>query len=481
MNRLASLVVLLLIAAVIGMLSFLVLWSFVLPIFLAAMTAVLFRPLHLRLTTTFRGRNHAAAAVTTVIVFLGVLLPTLAMGLVAASEAASLVKMLDRADLSRKIASLQNRLSLGPPPTEVLEALDTLQRTLDEIVELPYAAGPREARTARYGELRRQLSTIGETIETRLALTPLPAAPAGAGDAPAAQPENEPTTQLRAKWDQWKIVTGGTQPLPDDDDFERVWLPAGAALEAFRVELFGGPIAAWFKRNIHVEPEAIKRQLEQVRGHLGTLALGTTTFLGSLLMQFLVGLAIMLVSLYYFLADGRKLTDSALDVALIDRRHSQRLLLEFSNLTRAIVWSMLLAAVAQGLLAGIAYYFAGLKSVFLLTLLTGVLSMLPFVGSAVVWVPVVVWLLAVEQRVGAGVGLAIYMTVVVGMADNLIKPLVLNERSNLHPLVALLSILGGVQALGPIGVVVGPMVLALLHTLLVMLRTELTNLERRPV
>ena len=86
------------------------------------------------------------------------------------------------------------------------------------------------------------------------------------------------------------------------------------------------------------------------------------------------------------------------------------------------------------------------------------------------------WLLFIEERVWAAALLALYGMLVVSMADNVIKPLVLRGRANLHPLLALLSVIGGVQALGPIGIFVGPMAVAFLQAALSMLNVELKAL-----
>ena len=124
---------------------------------------------------------------------------------------------------------------------------------------------------------------------------------------------------------------------------------------------------------------------------------------------------------------------------------------------------------------------AGVGSVFLLTALSMLLTLVPFVGAAIVWVPVCLWLYAMEGRTAAAVILAVYCIAVVSMVDNLIKPMVLHGRSNLHPLLALLSVLGGAQALGPIGIFVGPMVVAFLQTLLNMVHAELNSMTRSDV
>ncbi len=124
---------------------------------------------------------------------------------------------------------------------------------------------------------------------------------------------------------------------------------------------------------------------------------------------------------------------------------------------------------------------AGVGSVFLLTVLSMLLALVPFVGSAIVWAPVCLWLYAVQGRPVAAVILLVYCVAIVSLIDNVVKPAVLHGRSNLHPLLALLSVLGGVQALGPIGIFVGPMVVAFLQTLLNMVHVELDSMTKADV
>src|SRR5690606_23654051 len=126
----------------------------------------------------------------------------------------------------------------------------------------------------------------------------------------------------------------------------------------------------------------------------------------------------------------------------------------------------LLSAFVQAVLAGIGFRVAGVQSVFLLSLLTFLFAIIPFVGSASVWVPVTLWLYFIDQRVWAAVLLFLYGALVVSLADNVVKTVVLHGRAQLHPLLALLSVLGGVQAMGPIGILVGPMIVVYLQALL---------------
>ena len=139
--------------------------------------------------------------------------------------------------------------------------------------------------------------------------------------------------------------------------------------------------------------------------------------------------------------------------------------------------STLLAAVVQAALAGIGYAVAGLNGVFLLTMLTFFGAMVPFVGAAIVWGVAAAYLLFFAEQTWAAIGLAAWGGLVVSTIDNVVKPVVLQGQSKLHPLLALLSVLGGVGTLGPIGVFVGPIVVAFLQAALTMLQTELDSMS----
>jgi predicted PurR-regulated permease PerM len=158
----------------------------------------------------------------------------------------------------------------------------------------------------------------------------------------------------------------------------------------------------------------------------------------------LVGLLIMVISLYYFLADGPAMIRALMRLSPLDSRYEQELLERFGQVSRAVVVATLLSAVVQGALAGIGYYFAlpPQAPIFLLTALTMVTAMIPFFGAAAMWILVCIWAYAYVAPMTAVI-LAVYCTVVVSGIDNVIKPLVLHGQSNLHPLLALLSILGG--------------------------------------
>ncbi|MEQ8837465.1 MAG: AI-2E family transporter, partial [Lacipirellulaceae bacterium] len=195
----------------------------------------------------------------------------------------------------------------------------------------------------------------------------------------------------------------------------------------------------------------------------------------SLALGLLFGMAIMILALYYFLVDGEAMIETLMRLSPLDDEYERELLNKFANVSRAVVVASLLSAIVQGILAGIGYYFALNEGspIFLLTAATMAFAIVPFVGAAAVWVPTCLWIYFIDERLGAAIALGVYGAAIVSSSDNLVKPYVLHGQSNLHPLLALLSVLGGVQVLGPIGILVGPMLVAFVQALLNMLNKEL--------
>lgn len=193
----------------------------------------------------------------------------------------------------------------------------------------------------------------------------------------------------------------------------------------------------------------------------------------AVIVKFVIGVMVMIVSFFYFLADGPRMLEGVTRLIPLDRRYQWQLLEEFEEVSRAVVSSTLLAAIVQALLAGLGYAVAGLDGVFLLTVLTFFGALVPFVGAAAVWGLASLWLVFFANDPWAAAGLAAWGILVVSTIDNVVKPLVLQGQSKLHPLLALLSVLGGVGALGPIGIFVGPIAVAFLQAALTMLQAEL--------
>ena len=260
---------------------------------------------------------------------------------------------------------------------------------------------------------------------------------------------------------------------------ESVW-SIDSSWQASREELSGGRFVGILKEVANPSPEQVRQNLDNLlaflQPHLISFGGGSVAFV----IKLLVGLTILLVSLYFFLCDGPSMVRTLMDLSPLDNRYEEELLAEFDRTSRAIVLATVLSAVAQGLTAGIAYYFLGAPSVFLLTALTIVCALIPFVGTAIVWVPVASYMALYQDKMPNAIILAVYALLIVGTIDNLIKMLILHGQSQLHPLLALLSVLGGLQALGPIGILIGPLAVTLLQTTLSILRRELSDFNGLP-
>jgi predicted PurR-regulated permease PerM len=249
--------------------------------------------------------------------------------------------------------------------------------------------------------------------------------------------------------------------------------PDGLKLDA---NVLGGLVESFNSATgLHLTAEAVNGEVRKLAEEwIGPIAARTPV----VLVKLVIGLIVMTVALFYFLADGRRMLAAVTRLVPLDTRYQWQLLEEFEEVSRAVVSSTLLAALVQAVLAGIGFSVAGLKGVFLLTLLTFFGALVPFVGAAAVWGSVSLYLMFFVKDTWTAAGLAAWGLCVVSTIDNIIKPIVLHGQSKLHPLLALLSVLGGVGALGPIGIFVGPIAVAFLQAALTMLQTELDHFSR---
>jgi predicted PurR-regulated permease PerM len=429
---------------------------FLLPLFLAALLVVMFRPLHQWFLARCKGRPRLAAALTTLVVMLIVLTPAAIVTGLAAVEASSLATHFNARELRDKLTGLRTRLNLQIPFPEQLKYFESTFDTL----RADAAAGAAS-----------QISV--QTLENlQDSLLKFEAELRASDRADLAQN----IVEIRQSVENAKDPTRN-QYQPGSMDYQSNILEAARQFRRFKVSLLGGEYRTRLKELANPTAE----DLEGLRSRIFAGApdwfrvVGGAT--GSVALKLLVGVLVTAISLHFFLADGPAMINSIMRLSPLDDRHEQELLAEFDRVTRAVVVATLLSAVVQGALAGLGFAVAGLNSVFLLSMVTAITALIPFVGASAVWIPAALYLFFVEERTLAAVLLAAYGAGIVSVADNVIKPLVLHGQSNLHPLLALLSVLGGVQALGPIGILVGPMVVAFLQTLLNILHRELIAIE----
>jgi predicted PurR-regulated permease PerM len=204
--------------------------------------------------------------------------------------------------------------------------------------------------------------------------------------------------------------------------------------------------------------------VEGGQGLLRTLVLASgVIFAGALgaVVQFVLTLFL----LFFFLRDGEDLVRRAVRLIPMDPGRKAMLLGHVGAVTHAVVLGTLLTAVAQGVLMGIGFALVGLPSPVVFGVLTAIASLVPLVGTALVWVPAVAVLFA-QGRMGAAIFLAIWSIVLVGMADNVLRPLVVSGRAQIATLPIFLGLMGGLSAFGAIGIVLGPAIVALSIALL---------------
>ena len=461
--------------------------GFLVPLFLAALLVVIFGPLHRWILRKCNGRQRTAAALTTVCVMLAVLLPVTLLALFAALEGRDLISRLDAASLKQKTQQIRMSLDLNiehqPELAAIEDQLSALTNRFDS--ENP-------------GVQKLKLQEIIGASDHLAELAGLPPVHQAASEE---QPGGSivfgsQSMRIEQTWSLYAATLLETRGILHDTDWQQLkadevqaaqfklqkaLVAASSSLLDFRTEFLGGRMRAWAKDLANPTSEEMERYADSIKTfiqkHILSVGGATTAFVAKII----VGAAIMMISLFFFLLDGPRMIAAVKFLSPLDDQHEQELLDEFNRVSRAVVLATLLSAIAQGLLAGIGFYFAGLQSVFLLMLLTTALALVPFVGAAAVWVPACLWLYFVDGRLAAAILLAIYGMAIISMVDNLIKPFILHGQSHLHPLLALLSVLGGVSALGPIGILVGPMVVVFLQTLLKILQREMTAMDQERI
>lgn len=184
------------------------------------------------------------------------------------------------------------------------------------------------------------------------------------------------------------------------------------------------------------------------------LAIGQNT------LMLLVNLGIMLYLLFFFLRDGRDLAQTIRRAVPMQRQHTDFLLSKFATVVRATVKGTVVVALVQGMLGGVAFAFLGIHGAVLWGVVMSVLSLLPAIGAALVWAPVAIYLIATGSMI-EGLGLAAWGAGVMGMVDNLLRPILVGKETKLPDYLVLLSTIGGLSIFGVNGFLIGPAIAAL--------------------
>jgi predicted PurR-regulated permease PerM len=215
----------------------------------------------------------------------------------------------------------------------------------------------------------------------------------------------------------------------------------------------------------YIEPlraEIMARGAEFV-GAIGTFLANALSIATRGTVVFFFHFFLLLYTMFFFLKDGPRMLESVMSYLPFADADKDQMLDRFTSVTRATLKGTVLIGVAQGALAGLAFLVVGIDGAIFWTTLMVVLSIIPGVGAALVWVPAVILLIA-QGAIWQGIGLTIFCALVVGTVDNILRPRLVGRDTKMHDLLILFSTLGGLVAFGIMGFIVGPILAALFIT-----------------
>jgi predicted PurR-regulated permease PerM len=218
-----------------------------------------------------------------------------------------------------------------------------------------------------------------------------------------------------------------------------------------------------FYDKINTYREPILRKAGQFVGTVSKYFINSLSSITLGTVNFLFMLFIMLYTMYFFLMDGDKLLAKILYYLPLKAEDENRLVAKFTSVTRATLKGTGLIGLLQGGLAGLAFAVVGIQGAVFWGTIMAVLSIIPAVGTGLVWFPAAVILILGGHYV-KGVGLGLFCGLVVGGIDNVVRPALVGRDTQMHDLFILFGTLGGIAFFGVLGLIIGPIVAALFVT-----------------
>jgi len=198
--------------------------------------------------------------------------------------------------------------------------------------------------------------------------------------------------------------------------------------------------------------QAAARGSQAIAAH--AVAIGQNTF------EFIISFSLMLYLLFFLLRDGAELSKTIRAALPLAKPHTHYLLNKFTTVIRATIKGNVAVAAAQGIIGGLTFSLMGLQGSLLWGALMAFLSLLPAIGAALIWGPVAIYFLAVGA-IGKGLGLIFVGVFVIGLVDNILRPLLVGKDTQMPDYVVLMSTIGGIALFGINGFVIGPVIAAL--------------------
>ena len=234
-------------------------------------------------------------------------------------------------------------------------------------------------------------------------------------------------------------------------------------------------LGAYFQQIVNALPPSIHNLLNEfgladifsIQEKLSSGALQASRFLATQAVNigqntavFLIGFSIMLYLLFFLLRDGAQLARHIKAAVPLSEEHKHMLFRNFITVVRATVKGNIVVAATQGALGGMIFWILGIEGALLWGVLMAVLSLLPAVGAAIIWLPVAVYFLVVGNY-WAGSILIAFGVLVIGLVDNVLRPILVGKDTRMPDYVVLISTIGGLATFGINGFVIGPLIAAL--------------------
>ena len=180
---------------------------------------------------------------------------------------------------------------------------------------------------------------------------------------------------------------------------------------------------------------------------------------------------LMLFIIFYFLRDGSQWKKAIIVLSPLGDADDKKIIDRLEIAIKSVILGNLMISFIQGVLLGLGLWIFGIPNSAVWGLVAAITSLIPTIGTALVSIPAVLFLFFTGST-SAAIGLAIWSSVMVGMIDNFLSPMIIGKSTNVSPLLVLFAVLGGVSLLGPIGILIGPLTISLLYTLISIYRNE---------
>jgi predicted PurR-regulated permease PerM len=213
----------------------------------------------------------------------------------------------------------------------------------------------------------------------------------------------------------------------------------------------------------------------QIKTSISGVVSGITTGIGTVFsaaLSTIFSLLLVALTMFYLFKDGPQWKQMLVKLSPLTDENSQTIISKLSLAANGIIKGYLLIALIQGVLMGIGMYLFRVPHAAFWGLLAGIASLVPTFGTALVSVPTIIFL-AVIGRSGAAVGFGLWAGVLVGALDNLLNPIIVGRTIDLHPLLVLFAVLGGIALMGPVGILIGPLVVSFMYVLMGVYKNEM--------